>query len=83
MSFAGALRGKNNPQESSPSLITNQPNNEISDLMEESNRLFGFPINSLIAKYRSFWPKYKLLNENQKPSAYLGFIASLTTPLSP
>ena len=48
------------------------------DFLNESIKLFGVPINILIGKVKSFWPEYKQLNEQDKPGAYLDFIASLS-----
>lgn len=81
-SYADAARGGKLQQIPASAQPNVKPENDISDFMEESNKLFGLPISQLIAKIRDFWPKYNKLDDNQKPGAYLSFIASLS-PHSP
>lgn len=70
--------------------ISNQPaNNKTSvpkvgsssifgDFMNESIKLFGLPINILIAKVKVFWSEYQLLDEKDKAGKYLDFIMNLS-----
>ena len=51
---------------------------DVTDFLKESQNLFGVPIGELISKIRAFWPKYQKLSQNEKPGAYLWFIASLS-----